>query len=116
MIRPSPGRSCCRRQMRHANSSRALKAMPHARRARPLLQQALSPSAYEVVFVADGEAALRAYGQALRACNPFDLLILDCSMPRLSGIQTARRVRELGDEQVAIVFLTAHSGEITVDD
>lgn len=37
----------------------------------------------------------------------YDLIILDIEMPELNGLETARRLRALG-EKTAIVFLTSH--------
>src|SRR3712207_4361809 len=57
---------------------------------------------YEVITAENGEAAL-----ALIHQRPFDLLLLDLKMPGLSGIDVAKRARELYPE-VAIIILTGH--------
>ena len=55
-----------------------------------------------VTTVEDGEAAL----EAIRTLGP-DAAVLDISMPKLSGIEVARRLH--GDEDgPAVVFLTVH--------
>jgi CheY-like chemotaxis protein len=83
---------------------------------RALLEKALCNCPHDIKFVGDGTEALLLYGAALRECSPYTALILDCSMPRMSGPDVVRRIRELGDEQVIIVFFTAHGKEVSVED
>lgn len=64
------------------------------------LQRSLRMEGYEVRLAADGEGAL---GEAARF-NP-DLIVLDLGLPRLDGIEVARRLRA-GDD-VPILMLTA---------
>ncbi len=64
--------------------------------------RALLSDEYDVVSVADGLAAVAA---AVRL--PPDVVVLDISMPGLSGIDVARRIRAAGCE-ARIVFLTVH--------
>lgn len=72
-----------------------------------LLEYNLEKDGYDVVKAMDGEEAL-----ATAAKTKPDLILLDIMMPRLDGIETCRRLRELPDmEQVYIVFLTARSEE-----
>ncbi len=52
--------------------------------------------------VTDGQQAL----DAARELKP-DVLVLDISMPVMTGIETARRLKEAGSE-TRIVFLTVH--------
>jgi len=52
--------------------------------------------------VTDGQQAL----DASRELKP-DVLVLDISMPVMTGIETARRLKEAGSE-TRIVFLTVH--------
>jgi DNA-binding response OmpR family regulator len=64
------------------------------------LQRSLRLDGYEVRIAADGEAAL---GEAA-AYHP-DLVILDLGLPKLDGIEVARRLRAADD--VPILMLTA---------
>jgi DNA-binding response OmpR family regulator len=64
------------------------------------LQRSLRLDGYEVRIASDGEAALH---QAA-AYNP-DLVILDLGLPKLDGIEVARRLRAADD--VPILMLTA---------
>jgi two-component system, OmpR family, response regulator MprA len=65
-----------------------------------VLQRSLRLEGYEVRIAGDGEAALE---QAV-AFNP-DLVILDLGLPKLDGIEVARRLR--ADDDVPILMLTA---------
>jgi DNA-binding response OmpR family regulator len=65
-----------------------------------VLQRSLRLEGYEVKLAADGEAALQASGNFVP-----DLVILDLGLPRMDGIEVARRLRD-GDD-VPILILTA---------
>jgi two-component system, OmpR family, response regulator MprA len=65
-----------------------------------VLQRSLRLEGYEVRIAGDGEAAL---DQSV-AFNP-DLVILDLGLPKLDGIEVARRLRSADD--VPILMLTA---------
>ena len=57
--------------------------------------------------VLDGEAALEAVRQ-----NSYDVILMDCQMPKLDGWETTRRIREMesgGAERTWIIAMTAHS-------
>jgi two-component system, OmpR family, response regulator MprA len=65
-----------------------------------VLQRSLRLEGYEVRLAGDGESALELAG----AYNP-DLVVLDLGLPRLDGIEVAKRLREHDD--VPILMLTA---------
>jgi two-component system response regulator MprA len=71
---------------------------PAVRRA---LERALKLDNYEVELAADGEEALD-----VLARSPADAIILDVLMPRLDGLELARRMRKAGDRP-PILMLTA---------
>ena len=49
-------------------------------------------------------------GCAIAACSPFDLILMDISMPRLNGVDAAGRIRRSGPNAATpIVALTAHA-------
>jgi DNA-binding response OmpR family regulator len=48
------------------------------------------PRGFRVLLAGDGEEALRIIG-----CEPVHLVLLDIHMPRLSGLETLRRLREI---------------------
>ena len=66
-----------------------------------VLQRSLRLDGYDVKLAADGV-------QALEEAHAFlpDLIVLDLGLPRLDGIDVARRLREGGDD-VPILILTA---------
>lgn len=65
------------------------------------LKQGLEEENYTVTVASDGEKALR-----LALAQPFDLLLLDWMLPKLSGIEVCKSFRKTG-RTVPIVFLTA---------
>ncbi len=71
---------------------------PAVRRA---LERALQLDNYEVSLAADGEEALDAIAR-----RPVDAVVLDVAMPRLDGLEVARRMRKAGD-RTPILMLTA---------
>jgi two-component system response regulator MprA len=71
---------------------------PAVRRA---LERALRLESYDVTLAADGEEALDQ-----QAAAPADAVILDVLMPRVDGLEVARRMRQAGD-RTPILMLTA---------
>ncbi len=65
-----------------------------------VLQRSLRLEGYEVKLASDGEMALEIAG----AFNP-DLVILDLGLPKLDGIEVAKRLR--AEDDVPILVLTA---------
>jgi len=70
---------------------------------RKILRLLLEQAGYEVSEAVDGEAAV----EAVRSDGGIDLCIMDIMMPRISGIEATRRIREFSP--VPILFLTAKS-------
>jgi two-component system response regulator MprA len=70
---------------------------------RDSLRRALALEGYEVELAADGEEALDRLGS--RELEP-DAIVLDVLMPRLDGLEVARRLRRAGN-QTPILMLTA---------
>src|SRR5207302_2328808 len=71
---------------------------PAVRRA---LERALKLDDYEVALAADGQEALDALAE-----DPADAVVLDIAMPRIDGLEVARRMRNAGD-RTPILMLTA---------
>ena len=69
------------------------------------LSRALSLERYSVAQATDGAEAL-----ARLAADPYEVVILDVSMPRISGLEVCRRLREGGD-RTPVLMLTAR-GEV----
>ena len=57
----------------------------------------------EVVEASDGVEAVRL---AADLCP--DLILMDGSLPRLDGLAATRRIRELGDARVRVIFISGH--------
>ena len=66
-----------------------------------MLQRTLTYEGYTVLTASDGQEAL-----ALALAQRPDLLVLDWGMPRLDGLEVARRLRAA--EAIPILMLTAH--------
>ncbi len=69
-----------------------------------LLRKYLSDQPVELAFAKDGVEAV----EQVQSFAP-DLVFMDMSMPRMSGVEATREVRQLKIEQPAIVALTAHA-------
>ena len=73
---------------------------------RLLFRTVLEMRGYRVIEAADGEETV---GAAERA-RP-DLILMDGSLPRLSGLEAARQIRRSGHiGRVPIVFISGHDG------
>ncbi|MFK8164620.1 MAG: response regulator, partial [Lewinella sp.] len=66
-----------------------------------VLRSFLEVHDYDVTLATDGLAGFEAYRQ-----GKWDVCIFDVMMPRLSGFELARKVRE-SDKDTPIIFLTA---------
>src|SRR5207244_2646283 len=62
---------------------------------------------YRVLLAADGAEAVEVYG---REAGRIDLVVMDLTMPRLSGRDALRRLREL-DPDVRVLFMSGFSAE-----
>lgn len=77
------------------------------REIRELLQNLLEMQGYEVLTAADGMAAIT----SVTKYKP-DLMVLDVSMPRMSGFQTCQTIRRMkGYNEIPVIFLTAKKSE-----
>lgn len=71
---------------------------------RLLIQTVLALRNYDVVTTASGEEALIAHSQARAAGRPFQVAIIDLTVPHgMGGKETIRRLREVDRELAAIV-------------
>ena len=72
-----------------------------------LLQYNLDKEGYDVVVAADGEEALTLVSERLP-----DIIILDWMLPKISGIEVCRRLRQRSESRnVPIIMLTARGEE-----
>lgn len=65
-----------------------------------LVEHGLNGAGYEIITASDGQEALRAFFS-----NQPNLVILDISMPKLSGYEVCQRIREMSN--TPIIILTA---------
>ncbi len=70
------------------------------------LKDGFSYEGYHVALAQDGQAGLR-----LATDNNVDLIILDVMLPKLSGLDVCRRLRQQGS-RIPIIMLTARGQEI----
>jgi len=73
---------------------------------RSFLEQFLQSCGFEVVAVPNGETAA-----GLAALRPFDLAILDISLPGISGWETAVQIRANAKRDMAIIMASANAQE-----
>jgi len=74
---------------------------------RLLFRTVLEIRGYCVVEAADGEETV----QEAESAHP-DLILMDGSLPRMSGLDAARQIRQSEDVgHVPIVFISGHAGE-----
>jgi CheY-like chemotaxis protein len=75
---------------------------------REIFARQLTLMGLEVLGVANGRSAAEAGLAALRAGNPFDLVLMDLEMPLVDGYEATRQLRE-GGHGGPILALSAHS-------
>jgi len=78
---------------------------------RELLYDAFTRKGFEVLTATSGRHAL----DMLMAQRP-RLILLDCSMPELSGLDTAKRIREFDDSVPIIMLRGAGDAEVQADE
>ena len=71
-----------------------------------LLRTRLEMEGYEVATAADGQEAVEALDGAGPEGQP-DLILLDAMMPRMSGLDVLRRLRDEGSE-TPVLIVSAH--------
>ncbi|UZE49517.1 ATP-binding protein [Rhodopseudomonas sp. P2A-2r] len=78
-----------------------------------LMRALLTRLGHQVVITTSGEEALESWQASASAGTPYDLVLMDLQMPRLDGIETARRIRarEAGSRsrRTPILALTANT-------
>ena len=75
--------------------------------ARLLLSTVVARAGFDVNAVADGSMAL-----TMMASTPPDIVLLDAHLPRLSGFDVCKRIREdVRTASIPVVMLTAFAGD-----
>ena len=74
----------------------------------------------EVGIVADTSISGREALKQLELCHArrefYDLILVDLKMPKLSGVDVTRRIRELYEQESTIIILTAYSWDDVVEE
>ncbi|MBD9417357.1 response regulator [Pseudomonas sp. PDM16] len=80
--------------------------------ARQVMRDMLESMSFRVEAVNSGRLALQLVQEAALRREPFELILLDWQMPGMDGLETARRVRELGLQPPPhLLMATAHGRE-----
>ena len=77
-----------------------------------LLRTRLEMEGYEVSTAADGQEAIEMLAEIAAGQEP-DLILLDAMMPRMSGLDVLRTLRDEGSE-TPILIVSAHREEETL--
>lgn len=75
---------------------------------RETLRGVFEPRGFRTTLAADGCEAL----EIVRQHNDFHLLLVDMHMPRMTGLETVRRLRELPSQMPCILLSAALDDEI----
>ena len=71
---------------------------------RKVLQRILTKAGYEIDLAGHGAEALEKYSSALKSAEPFDVVMLDLTVPGgMGGIETLRKLKLINPNVVAIV-------------
>ncbi|HUO05973.1 MAG TPA: PAS domain S-box protein [Candidatus Binataceae bacterium] len=82
---------------------------------RLILREIVERAGAEVSEASDGPAALDKFNHARNAKKPFGLVLMDCRMPGMDGLDVLRRVQQIcapGEQPPVVVMLT--SDELSV--
>lgn len=83
---------------------------------RELITWKLTNAGYATATANDGEAGLAAVAAAVAGGNAPDLILVDWMMPRMTGIEVCRALRENPEtDRIPVVLLTAKAQESEVE-
>ena len=76
-----------------------------------VVKKMLESFGFTVETVASGQASLTRLEDNASRATPFDLVIMDWRMPKMNGIETARKIRSDLKLSIPIILITAFGGE-----
>ena len=79
-----------------------------------LLRTRLEMEGYEVATASDGQEVVETL-EALEPGQEPDLILLDAMMPRMSGLDALRTMRDEGSK-IPVLIVSAHRGEETLNE
>ena len=83
---------------------------------RDVISQMLAQMGYSVKAVADGSHAIEAYQQSMQNDSPFDVVILDLTVPgKMGGRETIRKLLEI-DKNVNAIVASGYSSDSVMSD
>jgi CheY-like chemotaxis protein len=83
---------------------------------RELAMTAFRNSPFRLECARDGVDALEQYHDAIRLGFPFTLLVVDYSMPGMTGVEVVEEVRRSGDQTTKVLFWTAFPAHVVSDE
>lgn len=102
-----------KKEVRHDKLIGKILVMDDENLLRELLAEILDNLGYEVMAVSDGSEAIDIYKQAIDTGNPFDIVILDLTVPGgMGGQETLRRLIAIDSEVSAIVSSGYHNDPV----
>ena len=78
---------------------------------RNLMTRTLKKEGYEVVETADGSDTVKAYSEALMAKRPFDIVLIDLTIPLGMGGARAMQLLRQADPQVDAIVSSGNRGD-----
>jgi polar amino acid transport system substrate-binding protein len=81
-----------------------------------ILKSILETMKFSVDTATNGEEALRIIKESLKNNNEYDLILMDWKMPKLNGIETLKKIKELNLDNIPkLLMISAYSREDIVD-